>query len=327
MENPKMAGYRQAWEAAAFFRPSVVGSLLIGGKDREAFIQRQTTNDVRRLKPESALLSVLTSPTARILDVLYLLSEQDQIRALTLASSGAATTSFLQSRIFFVDQVTVQDTSAAWVQIYLVGPKAVHIFAQAFESPAPAVDQVVELKIADNPVRFFAARPSIIPGGIFISPAVAVEEIVQRLESAGAGQLSPDAWEIFRVELGLPGPRSELNEEFTPLEIGLSEAISDSKGCYTGQEIIARQITYEKVTQHLRLILLEQPLEPGAQIRVEGKRAGVLTSAVISPKLGPIGLAVLKRPYHEDGTQIELETGEGEIVPAQVVTMPSKAVS
>ena len=147
---------------------------------------------------------------------------------------------------------------------------------------------------------------------------------MSKLEAAGAGKMVSEAWEIFRVELGLPGPKTEMNEEFTPLEIGLSEAVSDAKGCYTGQEIIARQITYDKVTQHLRVILLDKLLEPGAQIRVEGKKAGVLTSVVESPRFGPIGLGVVKRPYHEEDTLLELETGEGELVPARVLPMPLK---
>jgi len=327
IDSQKLTGYRQAWEIAAYFRPPGVGSVRISGKDREEFIQRQTTNDVRHLKPDRALLTVLASPTARILDVLYLFSEQDQIRALTLASEGESTSSFLKSRIFFMDKVAVQDTSADWTPIYLVGPKADQIFEQVFDIPFPGIDQVVNFQVADNSVRFFTAQPAILPGGIFVAQAISAGEIVSRLESAGAGQISPDAWEVLRIELGLPGPHSELNEEFTPLEVGLSNAISDSKGCYTGQEIIARQITYDKVTQHLRVILLEKPLEPGAQIRVEGKKAGVLTSCTVSPRFGPIGLAVVKRPYHEADTLLELEAGEEELVSAQVVPTPSKAAN
>ena len=113
-----------------------------------------------------------------------------------------------------------------------------------------------------------------------------------------------------------------MSEAYTPLEVGLQAAISDSKGCYTGQEIIARQITYDKVTQQLRILRMEKPLEPGAQVRVEGKKAGVLTSAAESPQFGPVGLAVLKRPHHEIGTLVELETVDGTLVAARVVQPP-----
>jgi tRNA-modifying protein YgfZ len=318
----ELIGYQQAWRAAAYYLDSEAGSLIIGGKDRESFIQRQTTNDIRHLKTGSALLTVLTSPTARILDVLYLLPEGDQLRALTLPGNGESTTRFLKSRIFFMDQVVVQDTSAELAQISLVGPATPQLFEEAFSTPFPSIDQVVDFQKGGFPIRFFAARPAILPGGRLVAPLEAVQELRARLEEAGARSLSLKAWEVLRIEWGLPGPQAELSEAYTPLEVGLREAISDSKGCYTGQEILARQITYDKITQHLSGLRLNTMVAPGAQIRAEGKRAGVLSSSVESPRYGPLGLAVLKRPYHELGTALELETADGNLIPAQVVQLP-----
>ncbi len=322
-ENNALIGYQQACQAAAYFRPAALGSMIVAGKDRESFLQRQTSNDIRQLEPDRALLTVLTSPTARILDLLYLLAEQDQIRGLTLANTGGKTASFLKSRIFFKDQVTVQDTSAEVVQINLVGPEWPQVLERAFGISFSELDRVVSFETEGHLVRVWAGQPAIMPGAIFLAPAGAVEAVIQQIESAGASRLSTDAWDVIRVEFGLPGFQAELSEDFTPLEVGLSQAISDSKGCYTGQEIIARQITYDKITQQLRVLRMETLLEPGAQIRVEGKKAGVLTSAVQSPRFGPLGLAVVKRPYNEPGTMLELETGEeGSLISARVVELP-----
>jgi folate-binding protein YgfZ len=322
--EPELMGYQQAWQAAAYYLHPDAGSLVVGGKDRESFLQRQTTNDIRQLKAGNVLLTVLTSPTARILDVLSLLPEGDQIRALTLPGNGEPTTRFLKSRIFFMDQVVVQDTSADLAQISLVGPSSSQLFEKAFSTAFPSIDQVVDFRVGDNPVRFFATQPAILPGGRLVAPLEAVQELSARLEEAGARSLSLEAWEVLRVEWGLPGPRTELSDAYTPLEVGLREAISDSKGCYTGQEIIARQITYDKITQHLSGLRLDKLLAPGAQIQAEGKRAGVLSSAVDSPHYGPIGLAVLKRPYHEPGTALELKAPDGSLISAQVVQLPFK---
>ena len=318
----ELKAYWQAWQSAAYYQIPGAGSLAVAGKDREVFIQRQTTNDIHQLSADRALFTVLTSPTARILDVLYLLSEQDHIRALTLPGMGETTAGFLKSRIFFMDKVTVQDTSAELVQIYLVGPAISKILLSAFSISLPLIDQVVTLPVGDDAVVFFTAQPSVLPGGIFVAPVGALEALVGALEAAGATGLTEGDWNIIRIESGLPGPQSELSEAYTPLEVGLQAAISDSKGCFTGQEIIARQITYDKVTQQLRILRMEKPLEPGAQVRVEGKKAGVLTSAAESPQFGPVGLAVLKRPHHEIGTLVELETVDGTLVAARVVQPP-----
>lgn len=321
-ENNVLTGYQQAWQSASYFQSPTSASLLVAGKDREPFLQRQTSNDIRLLAPDRALLTVLTSPTARILDLLYLVAEQDQIRALTLAQNGNQTASYLKSRIFFMDQVTVQDTSAEIVQVNLVGPDWRKVLNRAFGISLSEFDRVVVFESDGHSVQAWAGQPAIMPGAILVAPVDAVRSVVNKLESAGAGLLSADAWNVIRVESGLPGFQAELSEDFTPLEVGLLDAISDSKGCYTGQEILARQITYDKVTQQLRVLRMDAFLEPGAQIRVEGKKAGLLTSSVLSPRFGPLGLAVVKRPYYEPGTVLELEKGGGDIVYARVAELP-----
>lgn len=318
----ELTGYQQAWQAAAYYLHPEAGSLLVTGKDRESFIQRQTTNDIRLVTAGRAQLTVLTSSTARILDVLYLLPGDTQLRALTLPGNSDATVRFLTSRIFFNDQVAVQDTSADFAQISLIGPAAPRLFEKAFSRPYPQIDHVIEIMIGDFPVRFFTAQPAFIPGGRLVAPTEAVQELEDSLQAAGVSSLAAHTWEVLRVELGLPGPRTELSEAYTPLEVGLREAISDSKGCYTGQEIIARQITYDKVTQQLRGLRMEKLVEPGTPIRAEGKRAGVLSSTIESPQFGPLGLAVIKRPYHEPGVIVELEDADGSPISARVVELP-----
>jgi tRNA-modifying protein YgfZ len=141
-------------------------------------------------------------------------------------------------------------------------------------------------------------------GALLLVEAGAGDSLAAHLATAGAHLLTPGDYEIWRVEQGLPGPHGELIEDFTPLEAALSEAVSSEKGCYTGQEIIARQITYDKVTRGLVGLRLRGPAASGDSVEVEGKRAGAITSAVESPLLGPIALAVLKRPHNVPGTPV-----------------------
>ena len=127
----------------------------------------------------------------------------------------------------------------------------------------------------------------------------------------------------MRIEKGIPAAGHELVEDYTPLEIGFRCAISDNKGCYTGQEVIARQINYDKVTKHLVGLCLEKiPLENLTLYSGENNQpAGKVTSSELSPRFGPIALAVVKRPFHEPGTELFLRFDDAEL-PALVNKLP-----
>jgi folate-binding protein YgfZ len=153
-------------------------------------------------------------------------------------------------------------------------------------------------------------------------------EVLGVLQDAGAAELSAETWQVLRVEVGLPAASAELVSEYTPLEIGLVEAVAAEKGCYTGQEVIARQITYDKITQHLVGLKLESPAEPGGRLYAEDRPVGTLTSAALSPRFGPLGLAVVRRPFHQLGSLLSLgKPEEGGSQPAQVVPLPVSSVS
>jgi folate-binding protein YgfZ len=151
-----------------------------------------------------------------------------------------------------------------------------------------------------------------------VAPAIARQAVEQALAEAGGERLDPALYEILRVEAGLPAAGAELDERYTPLETGLGEAISSTKGCYTGQEVIARQLTYDKVTQHLAGLRLSAPVTSGLPVLAEGRGVGTVTSFAQSPVYGPIALAILKRPFHEPGREVQV--GEG--VRATVSALP-----
>jgi folate-binding protein YgfZ len=134
--------------------------------------------------------------------------------------------------------------------------------------------------------------------------------------------LQDQTYQILRVEAGIPAPRAELTEDYTPLETGLGWAVAEGKGCYTGQEVIARQLTYDKVTQHLVGLRLNRSAQPGKRVWAEGKPAGAVTSAVHSPRFGEIALAIIKRPHHQAGTLVHAGDTEAQSIPATVTSLP-----
>ncbi len=320
MSEINLTAYQAAHSGAAYAVIPEAGCLRIEGEDRQAFLQRQTTNDVRGLAPERAVLTVLTSSTARTLDVLYLLPEETAIAALTLPGRAPATGQFLRSRIFFMDKVSLVDASPASVQIDLFGPRAPQVL-ERLGAATPEVDQVVDVPWQALTLRVLRLQPAFGLGFRLLAAQEALQPLCQALAQAGAAALDAATLEVLRIEAGLPAGGAELSETYTPLEAGLKPAISSTKGCYTGQEVIARQITYDKVTQHLAGLRLEAPVEPGVRVYTsEGDLAGTVTSAALSPRLGALALAVLKRPHHAPGTALRVGGADGQ--PALVAALP-----
>lgn len=315
--------YQVALEGVVYYPQPEAGYLRIAGEDRVDFIQRQTTNDIHLLQSPRALLSVLTSPVARILDVFYLLDEVDAIGAVTLPGFAPKTTQFLKSRIFFMDRVTVEDLSQDTAQYDLLGPQAQDLL-QRLGIQAPALNQVSDVEIVGKRLRILAVEGCFGPGYRLLGAKRDGEIVEATLRQSGALRLSPASYEAVRVEAGQPQASKELSEEYTPLEAGLFSAIADGKGCYTGQEIIARQLTYDKVTQQLCGLRLPELRPTGERIYAEGKPAGTLTSFAQSPRFGPIALAILKRPYFQPGTQVALGSPASE-TGATVVSLPFQA--
>ena len=315
-----LTGYQAALQTSAYYHQAEIGCLRISGPDRADFLQRQSTNDLKRLAPGGILTTVLTDPAARILDVLTLYEEDETFTTVTLPRSASETAAFLRSRIFFKDQVSVSDASQEYTHFLLIGPQVEHTLKRLGASPIPDDRAILHLEIDSAPVSMFKRWDW---GYQLTTSMEACDKIERGLEAAGAARLSEASFTARRVESGIPAGRHELTGEYTPLETGLRALISDSKGCYTGQEVVARQITYHKVTRQLAGLRLSALVEPGSRLWSPDleQPAGEATSVVDSPRFGPIALGIVRRSFIETGTRLRLSRNEnGET--AEVVSLP-----
>jgi folate-binding protein YgfZ len=158
-----------------------------------------------------------------------------------------------------------------------------------------------------------------VPGYELIVQQEKQDELLARLTAVHTTVLNgEDAYQALRVELGRPLPGAELVGEYNPLEAGLAWACAENKGCYTGQEIIARQVTYDKVTRSLVGVIGGAALTTGAALTSGGREVGNVTSVVHSPLLNaPAALAIVKRPHDAAGTELQCEEQA-----VQVVALP-----
>ncbi len=294
----------------AYFQHKDPGYLRISGPDRLAFLQRQTTNDIGLLSPDHPLITVLTSPTGRILDVLWVIDEGDETYGvLTLPGQGDKTAEFLTSRIFFMDKVSIVNRSDELLQFDLFGDRKKDLLQEWGFSHDLGENHLIATNLDEVPVRILTHHdmgPRILVSGEHRDQITAV------LENLNSQRLSAEDYEILRVESGIPAAGHELVEDYTPLEIGFRWSISDDKGCYTGQEVIARQVNYDKITKQIVGLTIEGTPQAGDTLYSweTNQAAGKITSLALSPLFGVIALAVIKRPFHQPGTELSVNKGD-----------------
>jgi len=294
---PTATSTQAAAHTAAWYRVAQPGALLLGGATRTDYVQRQTTNDVGLLSPQRAVPTVLTNPSARILEVFTLLQHGEHFLLLTQPGHAPGLAAYFKRHLFFNDQVTLEDASPAWTQFELYGPQVRSALASlGFAQQPNALDEVVTATWQDHTLY-----------------AIQDEGYIRVLLPSALGEALPAEWttiaeldlaarELLRIEAGRAGD-PEFTDANTPFEVGLGRYVSASKGCYTGQEVLARQVTYDKVARGLAQLSPAQAVQPGASVSLDGRTIGQVSSAAVSPAHGPLALAVLRKPF-EQGDQV-----------------------
>jgi folate-binding protein YgfZ len=207
--------------------------------------------------------------------------------------------------------VKVVDASEERGVISLIGPRAAEV------AGTPPLPEFANERASVGGVDLLAVGTG--AGIDLFFPVAERERLTAALLAAGAVAVAPEAAEILRVEAGAPRFGAEMDTATMPAEAGIVEAaVSFTKGCYIGQETVARLHYKGKPNRHLRGLRLSGPAAPGAALRLGDKEVGTLGSAIVSPALGRIGLAIVRREA-EPGA--ELAVGEDGVT-AQVVALP-----
>lgn len=313
--------YQAAHEAAVLIDRSDEGRVEIAGADRLKIVHRISTNAVETLAPGAGRATVLTTPIGRIIDRV-ILHNLDGERTLvrTSAGRGGSITAYLRRNIFFRDRMQVTDRSAELATLTLYGPQGSAIVAAL----VPGVDglarhHVLQADFEGVSLLAVALDPLGVPGIGLIVPQEAALSLWEALLAAGGARLRPaglDTAEVLRIEAGKPGPAGELNEEYIPLEAALWEDVSFTKGCYTGQEIIARMESRGRLAKTLVGVRLSGPAEVGASWDADGRQQGTLTSVARTPDGRWIGLGFVRPEVAEPERQLTLENGQFAVIVA-----------
>jgi folate-binding protein YgfZ len=305
--------YRTATEACGQLDHSERGKLALTGTDAKSFLQGQVSNDVEALTPGTGCYAAFLTPKGKMLGDLRVLDAGDEL--LLDTERPALQALFNMIRRFSIGyDVQLHKRTLERGLVSLVGPESDSIVPGL--EPAEHAHAAVE--VAAVPAR--AIRTDV--GIDLLCDTAATAELHAALEGLGVAAVSDAVAECLRIERGRPRYGVDLDDTVIPQEAGLNErAVSFTKGCYVGQETVARLYYRGKPNRHLRGLRSTAPLAPGDEL-VHGERVtGRVTSAAVSPRLGPIALAFVRREAPPGST---VAVGQ-EAVAAEVVELPFTA--
>jgi len=306
------AQYRQLREECGLLDRSERGKLLVSGPEAAEYLQGQLTNDTEALEPGDGVYAALLDRKGHMQgDVRVLRPGEEPDLWLDLEPEGLDAVRRHLGMYKIGREVEVADVGEERAILSLIGPRAVEIAGSA-ALPENACEEVTI-----GGARCLAVGTA--AGIDVLVPAAERDRVWPALLAAGAAEVSPEAAEILRIESGRPRFGAEMGTETMPAEAGIVEqAVSFTKGCYIGQETVARLHYKGKPNRHLRGLKLSAPARPGEPLRLGDKEVGRLGSAAVSPALGPIGMAILRREAEPGATVAVGEDG----VTAEVVGLP-----
>ena len=303
--------YAAAHSGAIMTDRSNLGVLLIKGETRLDLLHRMSTQNLVDLPSGSGAATILTSDIGRIIDRLLIYATSDSLYVLTGENNGDNVARYLMRFVFFNDDFQLQDIGAENRVLAIYGPQADKMLQAA---GFPEVDLPLhhwrQVEWDGQAVYLHRTDPILGHGYFVLCHQDAAAMVAAKLRAAGIVAADEATFEYLRVEAGLPRYGHEMTTDFIPLEVDLWDDVSFNKGCYIGQEIIARMESRGRLAKKLFKLLPAGPIPTGATIRANGKNAGTVTSVAAGPD-GVVALGLLKNAYW-DGTS-ELTADEVEL--------------
>jgi tRNA-modifying protein YgfZ len=300
---------------AAVYNSSEWGKIIVSDRDRLRFLHNQSTADFEKRQAGEVCDTVFITATARTIDLATALILDDEVLLIGSPNRRKYLFDWLDRYIFFADRVKLTDVTDTLASFTLMGAESTAILERLGCQNLTDLPQVRHqlYPIDGMEIRIAIGTELGLPGYRLICDRDKSAALQQALTDLGAAIVDENAWECLRIEQGRPKPDAELTEDYNPLEVGLWDTISFSKGCYIGQETIARLNTYKGVKQHLWGIKLAGNVPVGTAITVAGEKVGVLTS-LTETEAGIGGLGYVRSKAGGVGLKVMLDDVEGEVI-------------
>ncbi len=330
----KLTGYRAAQEAVAWSDRSGRVRLEVAGPDRAKFLHNLTTNDVKRLPVNRGCEAFITSPQGKALAYVKILACAESILVCTDPGGLVLALPHFQKYGIF-DDIVLEDRSTTTFEFHLAGPGAEQLLRiTGAELPGPSELAHVATTWADCPLLMIRESPTGRPGLTMIGARSSAGKVAGLLRATGRdlglAELDLESFEVLRIEAGTPVFGRDVTEKNLPQEVGRdAQAINFVKGCYLGQETVARLDALGHVNQILKGLLLATQASapaPGSVLEANGKHVGFVTSSAISPGWNsPVALAMVRTAHARAGAALvvkEVERSLSEEAVATVCDLP-----
>jgi hypothetical protein len=312
IDSKDAAAIQAATAEVAVCDRSLWGRIRVGDDDRLRFLHNQSTNDFQKLKPGQGCDTVMVTSTARTIDLVSGYVLDDAVLLLVSASRREFILQWLDRYIFFADKVQLTDVTDETATFSIIGPGS-DVVVEKLGAGAIIGQTYGNHITIDDDVIVAVGSGLASPGYTLILPVAQKPQLWEQIIDLGVVELSDRAWDTLRILQGRPAPDAELTDDYNPLEVGLWQTISFNKGCYIGQETIARLNTYKGVKQHLWGIRLNSSAAVGDTISIGEEKVGKLTSYTETPD-GYFGLGYIRSKAGGVGLKVQVGDSEGEIV-------------
>jgi tRNA-modifying protein YgfZ len=316
-------------EHAGLFDRSDRCRLAVSGPDRAKFLNNLMTNDVKRLPVGKGCEAFVTSTQGRTIAFVIVLATEDAISLGTDPGGMQGLLPHLEKYGVF-DDIAIEDQSASTFEFHLAGAAADEIVRQC----GGQLPEIVELahvrtELRGQPVRLIRESPAGLPGLTVIGTTETAGSVKESVFAAAGGmglvEACPSVFEVLRIEAGTPVFGKDITEKNLPQEIGRdARAINFVKGCYLGQETVARLDALGHVNQILRGLVFEPGSDcppSGATLEDGDKRVGVVTSSAFSPaRNASVALGMVRTSHAEPGTKVTIRVGDGQAPIAATVS-------
>lgn len=290
------------------------GRIRVSGSEANMFLNGLITNDMKTLAENRWMPAVFPTVQGRLIGVVRVIHGSDPSVLIDTETTAHEAVLKTISRFTLAGDFKVSDVTSETALLTVQGKKAVEVVEKVLAravSDLPS-NGVAETQWQDVSVTIIRASHTGEDGFDLVIDLSRAAELRKALENAGAQPLGAETLEILRVEAGIARFGLDMDETTVVPETNLDDAVSYTKGCYVGQEIIVRIRHRGHPAKKLTGLRFETELqiEPGAVIRsMDNQEIGRVTSAVVSPKLGSIGLGYVRYEYLTDGTQVVVGDG------------------
>jgi aminomethyltransferase len=305
------------------------GLVRVTGQDRQRFLHAMVSNDTKSLQPGQGCYATFLNTKGHLIADFIVYAEAD---AYVLELEPQVVRPFIEAIEFFVisEDVTLHDESGHWGLLALQGPRAAELLALTLGHEVPELQMYASMpcQLAGHTVRCMRRSHSGELGYQLLAPPAALPDVWQALwaqrETCEVRAVGLEMWDVVRIEAGIPVYGRDMTEETLPLEANLEAALSYTKGCYIGQEVIARIEARGHVNRKLVGLLLSGEILPesGAKIVSPQREVGWITSATYSPaRQQNIALGYVRREALAPGTRLAVHT-HGLTISATVEALP-----